>query len=937
MVNFSTKIASTVSMVTLTVTALGATAVSAASEFLPYAELLVDNSVINAQSTEAGYRLGDTVTRAELAKVAANLGGYTPTSCTGVYADVGASLGDLCGYIEALNEAGVVASATNFRPLASVTRAEMVKMLLGVVGETGSTTSAGYMDVAGLGDLTGFINRAHEMGCAATATYFRPNATSTRGESFKIAACAAGLEPVTPPTTGSGGTGITTTTGAVTVALDGTAVAQYVPYNASSVKVGSVKLTATSDTTVSSVVVTRSGLGNVAGISSLQLAQNGVAVSDTRSMSSSSQTATLRFTNPLVLKAGQSTSFDVLVNLNGSSTDYQNNQHQFTVTAVNVVSGTATGTPVTLGLLNTTSYSVGTVTVNSVTAGTVTSGKVNQTVATVNIAANRDATLNGFTLTRSSGEDFTKVLANAKAYYNGSAIGTVTVTTDKIVVTGLNIARLSGESASIEIRADGVYVGPGANVVFNIAQSTDVSATEKATGYIMGVTGASPSASATLTLGALDITLTKVSTGSKTVAPGTSGVELYNATIKSDASFDVSNFTITLTGAANLNNFSDNQVTVYIAGTDYIMDTTTKTFSNSSDAFRVDPGTPVTVRVIGNVKSTATVPTVYNVTLTLNQAKNTSNGQYVTLVGKTLQGDSITVSNGTFTVEKPSTIPTNKTVAEGSQSDVLYFNVRAAAEDQVLKSLTVTSGTGTFESYATKVALMQGTTELKSITSSTDLNNTSFQFTDINNTLKKDVTTPFTVRVTLKSGEVTTLGKNVVLSVNGFNVVRSVDQTKPTTTTSVLPINGNTYQVSSTTPVVSLPSQVGVDTELTIANTSPYDVVVENVTATVTQNSVNGNYLQWTSSPVTFLDAINGSSVGAVSGNAPGAISITPTALTVGTASVSRFLEIQNNVQTITDADYTVTVKTITYHYVDRTDSLKVSPAITESISGVAR
>ena len=154
--NFSTKMVSLVSVAALTATTLGASVASAASEFLPYAETLADNDVISAQSTEAGYRLGDTVTRAELAKVTANLGGYTPTDCVGnVYGDVTSKLGDLCGYIEALADAGVVSTANaNFRPAAPVTRAEMVKMLLGAVGETGSDTDAGYMDVAGLGDLS---------------------------------------------------------------------------------------------------------------------------------------------------------------------------------------------------------------------------------------------------------------------------------------------------------------------------------------------------------------------------------------------------------------------------------------------------------------------------------------------------------------------------------------------------------------------------------------------------------------------------------------------------------------------------------------------------------------------------------------------------------------------------------------------------------------
>jgi hypothetical protein len=64
---------------------------SAGSEFLSAATTLSDASIISSQD-ESGYRLGDTITRAELAKVAANLGKYTPTSCMGSYYDVSMTL-----------------------------------------------------------------------------------------------------------------------------------------------------------------------------------------------------------------------------------------------------------------------------------------------------------------------------------------------------------------------------------------------------------------------------------------------------------------------------------------------------------------------------------------------------------------------------------------------------------------------------------------------------------------------------------------------------------------------------------------------------------------------------------------------------------------------------------------------------------------------------
>ena len=97
MSNFFTKLASSVGIVTLVAASTGVSLVSAASEFLDFAQTLSDNNVIGAQTTEAGYRLSSNVTRAELAKVVANLGAIDPAACTGdVYSDVGTGLGDLC-------------------------------------------------------------------------------------------------------------------------------------------------------------------------------------------------------------------------------------------------------------------------------------------------------------------------------------------------------------------------------------------------------------------------------------------------------------------------------------------------------------------------------------------------------------------------------------------------------------------------------------------------------------------------------------------------------------------------------------------------------------------------------------------------------------------------------------------------------------------------
>lgn len=414
-----TRVTSVVSLGTILASTLATSVAGAVSEFLPYAETLATNGVINVQPNEAGYRLADSITRGEMAKIAVNLAGVIPTGCLGtMYSDVTTS-NTLCAYVEAAADAGIVSSAfANFRPSALVTRAEMTKMLLAAVGQSPSATSAGYMDVPeSLGDLAGYINAAYELGCARAATYYRPNANSSRGEAFKIAACVAGIDtttepPVVPPVTG---TGVVppTSSGALVVSLSGSAVAQYVPRNASSVNVGTVALTAgPTPVTVQSMVIERSGLGNANDIETngIRAAVNGMIISSTADYyNPTSQKATVYFSPALVIPANTSVPVSVLVSLSGAD----NSQHKFSVKQVNASNTVVSGAPVDLGFVNTTSYVVASTTYTVTNQSSVIPGKTQQKFATVEVTAgNRDTTVHGFTLTRSGASDLTKRFAN---------------------------------------------------------------------------------------------------------------------------------------------------------------------------------------------------------------------------------------------------------------------------------------------------------------------------------------------------------------------------------------------------------------------------------------------------------------------------------------------------------------------------------------------
>ena len=836
MSNFLTKLTSVVGIATLVAVSASASLVSAASEFLPYAEVLADNSVISAQSSEAGYRLGNNITRAEIAKVVANLGGIEATTCSGdVFSDVGAGLGDLCGYVEALADAGVVSTASaTFRPTANITRAEMVKMILGALGETGSDVDAGYMDLTGLGDLASYVNRANEIGCISDASYFRPNASSSRGEAFKVAVVCAGLDvDTTEPTTSTGttSTGTTAVTGNLTVALDGQAMAQYVPKNASSVKVGAVKLTAgTTDVTVQSMVVSRSGLGNAGDITpsnGIRAAQNGVVVSSTADYyNSTSQKATVYFSPALVVKAGASQTVDILVNLSGA----ENSQHQFTLDSVNASNTTVSGSPVTLGLLNTTSYMTTTTTAALATAGgNVTAGKTQQLFAKLDVSAGgRETKVTGFTLTRSGSTDFTKRLQNAKVYKNGVAVGTVTMTNEKLSVSGLADVLAAGNTQTYEIKAD-ILVDANSTVLgLKIDATTDINAVETTTGYSTQVSVSTPS-SIIVIFGTVEFTFAKSSTGNVTIAPGTNNVKLFDGKLSSSTPVSVRSLTITgsITSGSGIATFVNDQLSVKLNGSEIATLTTLVGTQTKTVSFVVDSANPAIITIEGSTKNVAAIaPSSFQFTVELGEVRDSSNNVIAPAnlgAGKNLTGDKVTVNTSevelkTATVAAPSTTR----IYSSAEQEIGRFALTARNEVARVQSIVVNNiGTGavTLQNIANSTSsakLVDVATGLE-VSATVTLSGDTLTFSSMNDTVGKDVTKNYKVLLGVTSIE-SYYTQNIELSVltGGLTVVRDSNSTSVTPTGSattkaytlgtvsptvlVTTVNENTFKVRVTNP-----------------------------------------------------------------------------------------------------------------------------------------
>ncbi len=964
MANFSTKLASTVSAAAIVASAMGASLVSAASEFLPYAEALAAKKVINSQNAESGYRLNDQITRAELAKVAANLGGYTAVKCTGnVYTDVTASLGDLCDAIETLAAAKVISTASNtFRPTANVTRAEMTKMILGALAVAPSSTSAGYSDVnSSLGDLEGFINAAAEKNIVNKATYFRPNATGSRGEVFKIAARAAGLDvkPIDPAKPAA-------TTGNISVTSVGSATAQYVPRNASSVKVGTIKVTATGgDVALQSLVITRSGLGastDVESSNGIRAAIDGKIVSSNGYYNSSSQQGNIYFTPSITIKNGESKNIDILVSLNNNAE--VNSQHQFSITSVN----TQTITPVTLGLINTTAYKTGVVRASlSNKASEVKPGSKDQRLISVRIQpTDRDITLDGFAVTRDNTtggnvtrptNDLTKSFNNVTVLQNGKAVGKATVTADKIFVSGLNTPVKVGSTATFDLRADVLLDGVNNGVSLKIEDSSDVSAKETSTNQITRV----EPTTTVQTIPFANVTNSFVSnnTAKLTVAPGTDDVKFFDAKLTSSVPVIVKKLKVTVdngaVAAAFANNFDGaNALRVRVNGLEVgqinkaDLTAGTKEFTTS---FVVDENTPANITIEGNVIADATLGTI-RFKVALENVEDMSRNR-ATLQTTTRTGNDISISNGSVNTYSTSISNPINTIAANTVVDMGSVGIQSRDQDIKVKKLA-------FKAVSTTLAGLNDIVDTTNednvsvymdgseISGTAVVNGNDITFTPDNEIyISKSTRKDFTLKLRTKNFDAAAYGKTLQYELDKDNTdvfAQNVDSSvraNRVTTLSNVKLSSKVHTVGILSPRITAVKRIeGTNiAEVTVENAD----TDKNIKTTGLKLSITarGKDADFNGAVVALKDGINGDEVTAAAGGR-----VNGNDFTFNTDSIGNELTEgaeQKFYVTLTgvtpDDTVVVTVKEITYKYNTNTKEVGTANTIshTETRSVIAK
>lgn len=625
---------------------------------------------------------------------------------------------------------------------------------------------------------------------------------------------------------------------------------QSVPYNANGVKVGTIKLTAGQNaTTVSSVTVTRSGLGNVGDLQGAWLA-NANTVTDVKSFSTSSQSATIKFSPSLKLAAGESMNFDVMVALNGAV----NSEHSFKVSSVNVSNGTASGAPVSLGTIKTTSYKVANVSATLAGQSSLQAGKTNVLVATAKVTPVKEATIKKFVVNKASATpsaDFTEAFANMKAYYKGNVVGTVSVTDDKIVVDGLDIAALANETINIELKADITYVGASLTFAAQVGyDSTSIVAVEKNSGYAMPVVN--PVSPSNINISGVNLKITKTTTGTTTVNPGASNVTLYEADITSDAEFDVTKFWLKDAQGtfASYTGFSDDKVVLYVGGDDYELTTGAYSatsgfyFQTNGVKFTVEPGQKVKIKVVGSFLSNANAAD-FKFSFGIDELKSLTDNNTLS-ISKTQVGDRVSVKNGSAVV-KTATVaaPTTQRIYASAEQEIGRFAIKATDDELTLKEVSfANSGVlngGTLEDLLSDVKLVRlDNTELNS---SVEIDGNEIKFTSMSSAFAKD--TDVNVKVVANTNTFTndTLSGTVRLSIVSGSLVATKASDGSNAQVSGTP-TFKTYTLGVQAPVVTLVKTDSSRFTVTVKNVdTEADVVLTGIKASVKVDSSNDGYV----------------------------------------------------------------------------------------------
>ncbi len=706
--NLFKRATATVALVTL-VSGLFSTGAyaSSQSEIDAANALAAAGYIVDHSSDSAAYNLNQNVLRQEIAAVARGIAKLDKnTTFKGVFSDVTETKPNTWAWatVEALADANLIAKNPLFRPEAQITKSEAVAMMV----------KAAYGDEYSFDSTKGttwqeqVVAFAADKGIAPSFTNY--DTPATRGFVFEAGYNATGTDVAsdcdevsqllglceegnTNTGTGSTGTG-TTGTGVVSTASDlmvelspESITAKSVPSNGT-VNFGTLDFTAgNTDTSVTSVKLARTGLGDRADFSRVWLEKDGNRVSGRQSVWSD-ESVYVTFSPALVIKAGETVSLDVVATLAASTTG---SQHAFTVAkSSDVVASTGIdgNFPITTATLTTANYTVVPVTFSTAwSTSTYRAGDKNVELGQFklqnNAANDKSVDFKSVTFRNDGTGDAAANLSNLAVYKNGVKVSTDATVDGKNVTFTVTDKVDFGRTETYYIRADvdTVELTAGDSYKFTLRYSDDLIVDETATGFRSTITGAGVSL-ATYNVSGGDIILSKATTSSsQTVAPGSNDVVLLDAVLKVNQSITLEDLTVNYASTNLYTKFSSLKLVI---GNNVV---SSYTPSNSATTSFVFEGTTTvsadtTLKVIGNVKTNAPAGSFVFSNMAITDfalVEYASNGNAVAAGQKvgSANGVNTTIGSATLTMTRNDGIA-NQNVTVGSNTQTLLkFAARA--------------------------------------------------------------------------------------------------------------------------------------------------------------------------------------------------------------------------------------------------------------------
>ena len=555
-------------------------------------EELVDQGVISGND-DGSFAPNRQLNRAEVAKIVALATGVevvSPVSQTFPDVPRGAWFYD---YIETMYANGWIDGYPDgyFRPEVGINRAEVAKMSVQAFGiDQVTPRTPSFSDVRSTDWFYSYVETAVDNGLMlgyGDGT-FGPSNPVTRAETAVISynSQLVVAEPAGPAD------------GTLEVALSNLSPrGTNVPYNATSVPYATFAMTASDDADVeiSSLTMTRLGLGDNDDFKSIWVEIDGFKVGSDKSVNND-DIAQLRFNPPIVIPAGQTVLADVVASLENDPNDVGHINRFALVSNIDVQSTAANvvgAFPIEGEEMEVANYTVSELDFEtlSVNGSTVNVGDQFVEIGKFRLnnvsESNKDVEIRAVTFKNDGTAELVNSLQNVVLYVSGQQISAETIMDGDYVtfrldngVTGGYILE-DGQQRSFSIAADIVSAEKNDNIQFKIDNYEDVVAVEVGTAFgvrtvnsqgtsaVSGCTGGDEAEDDCATLGlytvdagALNVSRDSSNPGSTEYAPGTNDVVTFVARVVVDQPMVVEGVTTRITDISvegeTVNDDSDN-------------------------------------------------------------------------------------------------------------------------------------------------------------------------------------------------------------------------------------------------------------------------------------------------------------------------------------------------------------------------------------------